>query len=537
MQKRTPVSANIRRTFFRRRHNPVLFMAAFAGLSLTLLAGCMQRSLTSLRVLPAAGKTSIGVGQTTQFQAQGVFTESGHATTTEDLTSSVTWQSANPGVATIDSSGVATGVSAGTTTITATTHGQFGTVTGTSDIAVAAGGSSATRTLTSLTLIPGSQTLATTGQTAQFIAIANYSAAPLTVNVSNLSTWKTSDSSVATVGATTGLATGTGVGTATITALYTSAGTTVTGSSTLTIASAPTTRTLTALTITPGSQTITSTGQTAQLIAIGTYNVAPLSADLTTQVAWKTSDPQVATVNASGVVTGVGVGSATITGLYTASDGSVTASTASLSVTTASSGRILTSLSIIPSSQAVSQVGETARFLAIGTYSASPLTEDLTDQVTWRSSDVQVAQIAGSGLATAVGNGAATITAIAIASDSSVITATAVLDFPVGTVASPPTLTVSNLGNGTGSVTGYITGTNNVVFSNCGTGPGCSASLPLNTTVTLNAFPGSNSTFNGWSANCTPVDSSGNASQDPKSPYCQITMIGDETVGAIFDPQ
>jgi len=406
-----------------------------------LLTGCLSNSLTSLQVLPPTGTATVTVGQTSQFQAIAGFTKSGHASTTTDVTTQAKWQSSNPAVATINSGGLATGVSAGTAGITASMQGAFGIVTATSNITVAAG----------------------------------------------------------TVG-----------------------------------------RILTALTVTPGSQTITATGQTAQLIAIGTYTAAPLTQNLSARATWTSSNVQVANVNSSGLVAGVGVGQTTVTAFATASDGSVISGNATVTVNTAPSGRILISLSVIPASQSVSVAGETAQFIAIGTYSSAPLTLDLTHQVAWQSSDVQVGQVNSAGLVTGIGDaidpttpGVATITALATASDGSVVPASGTFS-ELSPLVPPslPTLTVYEVGNGTGTVTagtsisgGVITGT---VVINCGSGPACIGNFALGTVVYLVAAPATGAKFDGWSANCAPLANNANA--------CSITMNNNGTVGAIFDP-
>lgn len=511
-----------------------------------VLQGCQSKSLTSLQVLPASGAATGAVGQTAQFQAIGMYTESNHASRTQDITDQVTWQSSNSAVATINATGLATGVSAGTASISASTQGSFGLVTGASNITVTAGASP--RVLTSLTVIPSSQTLTTTGEDAQFIAIGAYSAAPLSQDLTRQVTWKTSAVSVAQVSAT-GLVTALGVGQATITAVAnTSDGSAVSGSGSITVSSAITARSLISLTVTPGSETITSTGQTAQLIAIGTYNTAPLTQDLSHAVSWASSDIQVGTVNATGLVTGIGVGQTTITALNTAADGTVITANGSVTVIIGSSGRILTSLSLIPPSQTVTTAGETAQFIAIGTYSAAPLTVDLTDQVAWQSSDVKVGQVNSSGLATGIGSGSASITALATASDASVIATSAT--FAEASPAGPvnlPTLTVYRVGNGTGTVMGgtgisggQITGT---VVIDCGSGAGCIGTFPVGTKIYLVAstIPSNDSVFDGWSNNCTLTDANGNPSSTvppATSPYCTVTTNNSEnyTVGAIFDP-
>ena len=85
-------------------------------------------TLVSLTVTPA--NPSVAKGSTQQFAATGTFSDS----TTQDLTAQVTWNSSNTGVATISTSGLATGIAAGTVTITATS----GAISGTATLAVTA---------------------------------------------------------------------------------------------------------------------------------------------------------------------------------------------------------------------------------------------------------------------------------------------------------------------------------------------------------------------------------------------------------------
>ncbi len=82
--------------------------------------------LTSITVTPV--NPSNYVGQTQQFTAMGTYTYNG-STFTEDMTSFATWSSTNTVVATIAAGGLATSVSAGATTITATYGGVSGSTT------------------------------------------------------------------------------------------------------------------------------------------------------------------------------------------------------------------------------------------------------------------------------------------------------------------------------------------------------------------------------------------------------------------------
>jgi hypothetical protein len=204
-------------------------LAPTLGFALTLfsvpffLAGCLSKSLTSLQVVPAAGGATAAVGQTSQFQALAVYTESGHATTTQDMTKQATWQSSTPAIATINSTGLATGVSPGTGPISANLQGAFGTVVGTSNITVTAG---AGGNLSSLAIIPGAQAVGTLNETGQFIAIGTL-VTGATEDLTNQVAWSSSDVKVATVNSS-GLATGLNPGATTITGMATVSGSAVT---------------------------------------------------------------------------------------------------------------------------------------------------------------------------------------------------------------------------------------------------------------------------------------------------------------------
>ena len=119
------------------RHFKVL---SFSCLVL-FLAGCGNPSgLDSVQVTPAA--QSLTVGQTAQFTAVGTYGNASHSST-QNLTSTVTWTSSIPAVATVSASGVATAVSAGTTTITASATAFNGPVSSSATLAVTGSGGGA----------------------------------------------------------------------------------------------------------------------------------------------------------------------------------------------------------------------------------------------------------------------------------------------------------------------------------------------------------------------------------------------------------
>jgi uncharacterized protein YjdB len=548
-------------------------MLLLIGIALPI-AGCSNPLAVSISVAPTS--QSVAVGQNAQFTALGVYGHgSNHPSTTQDITNSATWTSSVPGVATINSSGVATGVAAGTTTITATLNGFTGVTSATATLTVtgAPGGGTVPpgTTLVSLTVIPGSQAVAVPTQTAQFIAIGTTSTGS-TVDVTGSATWSSSSLQIATVGAATGLATALGQGTVTITARYSSGGSTLTGTATFTVL-AGTTEEFTAVTIIPGSQSVSASGQTGQFIALATSGTTGLEQDVTNspQIKWLSSIPSVATVTSgllsgNGVAGGVSQGTSTITAELANPDGSLVSNSATVTVTLTPAPEPLLSLTIIPASITVGNLLDAGQFLAIGTFSTPPTVRDLTNSVTWSTSAPSVFPVntngsgapnpgADAGVVTAYGNGGATI--IAEATDpatGSIETATATFSCPLvlptpttagscfpGSEASAllSTLTVYNEGLNTTNwlVTApSATGTPDVLH--CGPGSGaagfggsvCVATYPVGTTITLTAPAGAGA-FGGWSYNCFPT--SAVTAAGPNT--CVVTLTFDDTVGAIFN--
>jgi len=143
----------------------------------------------------------------------------------------------------------------------------------------------------------------------------------------------------------------------------------------------------------------------------------------------------------------------------------------------------------------------------------------LTDQVTWLSSDVDVATINSTGLATVTGcestSCTTTITASAVSVVGADIVGTSSLTFSPG----GPALHVQSFGSGTGTIVSVPAG----ISGNCQ--GGCTASFPANSSVQLTATPSAGSTFGGWTANCAPST----------APTCNVIVNGAIVVAAIFN--
>ena len=105
----------------------------------------------------------------------------------------------------MNSSGLATGVNDGTTSILAEAAGEFGNVTAVSNVVVESPGctgfSPTTAKPFSLSIIPGNQNLTAAGQTARLLAIATYGIGGRTADLSRQVSWESSDAKVATIDA------------------------------------------------------------------------------------------------------------------------------------------------------------------------------------------------------------------------------------------------------------------------------------------------------------------------------------------------
>jgi hypothetical protein len=189
---------------------------------------------------------------------------------------------------------------------------------------------------------------------------------------------------------------------------------------------------------------VASPNQTTQFIAIGTTS-SGATVNLTNQVAWNSSSTQIATIGATtGLATGVGKGSTTITAIYSnTAGGTVVTGTATFTVTGGATQQF-TALSIIPSTQALSASGQTSQFIALGTSGSTGLLQDVTSstQIKWSSSSPTIVSVSPTGLATGVSAGNGTITAVLTNSDGSVVSNNATVAVSI-TAAPEPLLSLT----------------------------------------------------------------------------------------------
>lgn len=325
---------------------------------------------------------------------------------------SVKWTTSNEKVATVNSSGKVTAVGAGQAVITVTTNDGNNTAKCTVDVkqpVISVTGVSLTST--SLNMVVGQETTL-------IATVSPHNATDPSV------TWKSSNSSVATVN--NGKVTAVGEGNATIIVTTNDGGKTA------------------ACTVSVKAKTINVTGVSLNLSSWSGFigNNVPLTATVTPSNAtdksltWSSSNTTVATVDKDGVVRTVGLGEAVIT--VKTKDGGYTASC---------------SFKVQPKTISVTGVSLNVNYWTGIVDDTLQLTATITPSnatdtgVTWSSSNNSVATVNSNGKVRAVGAGNATIT---VKTNDGGYTATCVV------VISPKIINVTGVTLNTYSWSGYI---------------------------------------------------------------------------------
>ncbi|ASI93362.1 Ig-like domain-containing protein [Vibrio mediterranei] len=330
--------------------------------------------ITDITVTPAT--VSVAKGQTEQLMAMATYSDG----SSSDETSSVTWMPADTNTTTVTSSGLLSGIEAGSTTLTAT---KDGIISNTGTVIVT------TAVITDITVTPATVSVAK-GQTEQLMAMATYSDGSSSDETSSV-TWMPADANTATV-TSSGLLTGIEVGSTTLTAtkdgIISNTGTVIV-----------TTAVITDITVTPATVSVAK-GQTEQLTAIATYSDGT-SSDVTSSVTWIPVDTNTATVTSSGLLSGIEAGSTTLT----ATKDGIISNTGTVIVTTA----VITDITVTPATVSVAK-GQTEQLMAMATYSDGS-SSDETSSVTWMPADTNTATVTSSGLLTGIEVGSTTLTA------------------------------------------------------------------------------------------------------------------------------
>lgn len=311
---------------------------------------------------------------------------------------------------------------------------RYGSIVAVALLAVAIGFMSCSRggKLSTIVITPANPTIAT-GTTQQFSALAVFSNGT-EINWTTAAAWTSSDVTsvttgtvLGTYGLATSLATGT-TGTFTITATDTANH--ISGTTTLEVVDPQ------SIDITPANPYMAIIGATHQFTTTATL-LSNLSNTTTTQnitsfATWTTTDPTIATVSSTGLVTIVATaGTTTIeAGIMTHLSGTTQTST-TLTVTNTP----LVSIAVSPSSAIISMAtATTLQFTAQGTFKDNSVTPPgLTSTWVWSSSNISVATISN----TAGSNGLATIVS------TSTIPITITATDPITGISGTVTLTVN----------------------------------------------------------------------------------------------
>jgi uncharacterized protein YjdB len=442
-------------------------------------------AVTGVTVSPASA--SINVGATTSLTAT--------IAPSNATNQAVTWSSSNTAIATVNSTGVVTAVAAGSATITVTT--QDGAKTATSAITVTAASSNIATSGTGAIWqnIPAATSTSDASKVASAgINNANLTTDVVLADVSAINNWQAAGVTWATAqngitslkfynGLTTNIAQDNGIFAAGIKVQSSSDGTIWTDVTGWAIAPAypyslaasnqiyvfsgaalnnvkglrvvgqlrlstneygtswalkvkevevvagpVTIVSVTGVSVSPTSSSV-NVGSTLALTA----TVAPTNATNTT-VTWSSSNTAIATINTSGVVTGVAAGNATIT--VSTVDGNKTA-TSAISVIAVPVVNV-TSVSLSPTSATVN-VGASTNL------TATVLPSNATNKtVTWSSNNTAVANVNSSGVVNGVAVGSATIT---VTTQDGAKTATSAITVTTAPATTRVNMLGMNLGN------------------------------------------------------------------------------------------
>jgi len=329
------------------------------------------KSLTSILISPAA--PSVALGQSQQLTATGVFSDSSR----QDMTKTVTWATAQPSVASINQSGMASGKLVGSTKLTASS----GSVTASVTLTVGAAA------LVSIAVTPNGFSVPK-GETQQLSAVGTFSDGSQKT-ITDSATWSVLPTGIATISAA-GLVEGQAAGSATVTADLDS----IQGSDLLTVSAAI----LVSIAVSPQNPSVPK-GETQQFTAVATFSDGSQKT-ITDSATWSVAPTGIATLSATGLITAHAVGSATVT----AASASVHASDP-LTV----SPPILVSIALAPANSSI-MLGTTEQLTATGTFSDGS-TQDLTNSAAWSSANSSMVRVGPAGLAAANSVGSTSISA------------------------------------------------------------------------------------------------------------------------------
>lgn len=377
-------------------------------------------------VTVAPSTSTVAAGATVQFTATTKGSEG------MILDRVVTWASNAAAVATISSTGLVTGVGAGTAMITATSEGRSATATVTVT-------SPPAQTVPVATVSVGpANGLVLAGNTIQMFATTKDAAGNTLTG--RVVAWSSNATGVATV-TSAGVVRGVTAGTAVITA--SSEGKSGTATVTVTVPP-PVPAPVATVAVSPSSATF-GAGATLQLTA--TMKDAAGVTLTGRVVTWSSNATGVATVSSSGLVSRVAAGTAVITATSEGKSGAAT-----VTVPVAAPAPVAT-VAVSPTTTTIS-AGATSQLTATTKDAAG--TTLVGRVVTWTSNAAGIATVSSTGLVSGVAAGSAVITATSEGRTATAnVTVTAVVPPPPGGFATPNILNNASFETG---FDGFVTG-------------------------------------------------------------------------------
>ena len=355
-----------------------------------------------VKVSPGAD-TLVALGDTVRLSVEAL-DANGHAVADVEFA----WSSADESVVTVDATGLATAVGNGTTSVAASVE----SVTGTAEVTV-------DQRPVEVRMSPPADSLGALGDTVRLSADA-FDANGHGVADAEF-TWASGDTLVVTVDAT-GLVTAVGRGSASVAATTGE----VSGGATVTVEQRPF-----EVKVSPGADTLVALGDTVRLSAEAldaNGHVLPDAAFM-----WASEDTLVVTVDASGLVTAVGRGSASVAATTGEVSGGATVTVEQRPF----------EVKVSPGADTLVALGDTVRLSAEALDANGHAVADV--EFAWSSADESVVTVDATGLATAVGNGT---TSVAASVESVTGTAEVTVDQrPVEVRMSPPADSLGALGD------------------------------------------------------------------------------------------
>ncbi|WP_242772066.1 Ig-like domain-containing protein [Brevibacillus parabrevis] len=342
--------------------------------TLTITVSAPAISLSSISLSPA--QTTLAEGQIQRVYATAYYTDG----SSKDINSVASFSSSSPSVAQVSSQGVVTGIAPGTATITASYNGKSASAQVTVQGAYLLG----------LKASPAQLSLAA-GNKGQLSIYAQYPNG-VEENVSAKAQYTSGNPAIASVDGMGGVV-ATAAGTTTIQVTY--------GAKTLSVPVTVTGNVVTLQTISVRPESVSvKKGATQQLEVKATYSDNKVT-DVTSQATYQIAQPAIATVSATGLITGVAVGSTTITITFGGK-------TVSVPVQVTEAQEPVQSLTVTPVKLDL-LVGKTQTLQVTATYQDGK-TADVSKQVTYLSQDPATATVQPDGLVTAVKAGSTSLT-------------------------------------------------------------------------------------------------------------------------------